>query len=138
MKTKPSKINHGKTIFFDELVHPELVDWVSQVRSKGYKIYVTESVRGYCNYGSKLITIPMWVVNKPDITELQWYIAHEIAHAFNHNAGTNDHHGPNFMHWLKKICPNWAIHHELSYKPRNAISAGISMTSAALDLSEYL
>lgn len=87
----------------------------------GYRIYVVDQTRGYCQPRARVLTIPLWVISR-SVQEKTWYIAHELAHAFDkciHN------HGPEFMEWLKQICPPDCIHYELGYKPRNAASAGI-------------
>lgn len=89
---------------------------------KGWRIYTVNQSRGRCYGGwKKVITIPVWAI-KREVGYKTWYIAHELAHAFDeciHN------HGPEFMEWLKAICPEDCIHFELTYKPRNAASAGI-------------
>lgn len=107
---------------------PESVkEYARTLIKDGWKIYAVAQDRGRCYYRSKVITIPVWVINIGG-TKLCWYFSHEMAHAYNFRAGTCDHHGPNFMEWLKKICPENAIHHELGYKPRNATAAGIGKT----------
>ena len=88
----------------------------------GWKIWAVRQSRGRCYFRAKVITIPVWVITDPRIGQKIWYIAHEMAHAYDecrHN------HGPEFMEWLKKLCPPEHIHWELTYKPRNARSAGI-------------
>jgi len=60
----------------------------------------------------------------------EYIICHEMAHAFNKDA---DSHGPKFMEWLKRICPQEFIHYELEYKPRNATAAGIGVVKTDAD-----
>ena len=95
------------------------------VKELEWRIYTVNQSRGRCFYFDKTITIPIWTFEK-QLAEREWYIAHELAHAYNFLNKTNDHHGPMFMEWLKKICPKHAIHFELTYKPRNAKAAGIA------------
>lgn len=97
------------------------------IKEYDWRIYAVNQDRGRCYYRAKVITIPVWVI-KIGGTELCWYFCHEMAHAYNFMAGTCDNHGPNFMAWLIRICPENAIEHELGYKPRNAAAAGIGKT----------
>lgn len=109
---------------------PESVkEYARTLRAAGWKFYVVRQNRGYCDYSSRVITIPSWAHNHRDFTERIWYISHELAHAHNKK---HDQHGPGFMETLKKICPADCIHHELSYKPRNAAAAGISKPQIGL------
>ncbi len=94
------------------------------IRDNGWRIYAVDQNRGYCYYRPKVITIPVWVIKRGG-TELCWYFSHEMAHAYNFMNGTCDNHGPNFMEWLIRICPENALEHELGYNPRNAAAAGI-------------
>lgn len=90
-------------------------------------IYAVDQDRGRAYFnkdGKRVITIPVWATKRGEL-HLEWYCAHELAHHFNQYSGTNDNHGPEFMRWLKKLCPERSIHFELGYKPRNAASAGI-------------
>jgi hypothetical protein len=107
---------------------PESVKtYVRELINLGWKIYAVDQSRGRCYYSSKVITIPTWAIRRGTIY-FTWYVSHECAHAYNHINKTCDIHGPNFMEWLKRICPENAIHHELGYKPRNAAAAGIGKT----------
>jgi hypothetical protein len=94
-----------------------------QCLAEGWKIFTVKQERGKCYYQSKVITIPTWVIDHRSVEEKTWYISHEIAHK---HAGWHAKHGPEFMEWLKRICPSESIHFELGYKPRNAASAGIT------------
>ena len=92
---------------------------------KGWRIYAVNQTRGRCYGGwKKVITIPVWAIKDKRPNYKTWYISHELAHAFD-NCQHN--HGPEFMEWLKAICPTDCIHYELGYKPRNASAAGIML-----------
>lgn len=93
----------------------------------GWRFYGVRQTRGFCYYAARVITIPAWVIEKEPTDYKEWYIAHEMAHAYNEFNGTEDNHGPNFMYFLKTICPPDCVHYELGYKPRNAASAGIRL-----------
>ena len=86
-----------------------------------WKIHPVAQTRGRCYFNAKLITIPTWAIDR-SIEYKSWYIAHELAHAYDK---CKHMHGPEFMEWLKIICPKEFIHYELGYKPRNASAAGI-------------
>lgn len=97
------------------------------------KVYCVDQRRGRAYYnkgGFRVITVPKWTFARGE-AYVQWYVAHEMAHhytqAFNRCAPP---HGQIFMSWLKRICPENAIHHELGYKPRNAARAGIRRPAA--------
>ena len=102
----------------------------------GFSVYVLSIRRGYCDSRVKEIVIPEFAIlretNNKELGYLQWYVAHEFAHAFNAAAGTCDIHGPNFMEFLKKICPPEYIHYEFHYKPRNAARCGIQISADIL------
>lgn len=87
----------------------------------GWSFYAVSQTRGRCYMREKVITIPIWVIKK-NTREKVWYIAHEIAHAMDK---CQHDHGPEFMGWLIRICPQDCVHYELGYKPRNAAMAGI-------------
>jgi len=115
-----SKDHMGK-IFQD--VPEEVKKWARDLRDhQGWRIYSVKQTRGRCYPREKVITIPVWAIERKDITFKIWYISHELAHAYE---GCLDSHGPRFMEWLKRICPANCIEHELGYKPRNAAAAGI-------------
>lgn len=118
---RPYKYNkeYMATLFQDV---PESVKvYARQILSEGWKIYTVDQSRGRCYGGDKVITIPVWAIRK-SLDYRTWYIAHELAHAYDKCIHG---HGPEFMEWLKKICPANSIHRELGYKPRNARAAGI-------------
>lgn len=97
------------------------------IQNQHWRIYVAEQDTGWCLNSARVIIYPSWLFTSSNPKERSlsfriWYLSHELAHAMDeckHN------HGPEFMHWLKVICPPEAIHHELGYKPRNAKAAGI-------------
>ena len=105
---------------------PEAVKiYARQLRDSGWRIYAVNQSRGRCYGGSqKVITLPVWAIvrGRKDPGFKTWYIAHECAHAMDNCKHS---HGPEFMSWLKQICPDDCIHHEIGYKPRNAFAAGI-------------
>lgn len=94
----------------------------------GWRFFGVKQTRGRCYYGPKVITIPEWVLSRATDYK-EWYIAHEMAHAYSYLDGKTDNHGPNFMEMLKSICPPDCIHYELGYKPQNASAAGIRLPS---------
>lgn len=102
---------------------PESVKvYARELRDAGWKFHAVDQTRGYCDYKYKIITIPTWVILKRSVQEKTWYIAHELAHAFDVK---RSHHGDSFMQMLVRICPADCIHYELGYKPRNAARNGI-------------
>jgi hypothetical protein len=120
----PYKINN-KAVKDIPSSSPESVKiYARKLIADGWKIYAVDQDRGRCYSRAKVITIPTWVIRIGG-TKLCWYFCHEMAHAYNYIDGTCDSHGPNFMLWLKQICPENCIEHELGYKPRNAAAAGI-------------
>lgn len=112
---------HMPLLFKD--VPEEIKQHARTLLAQGWKFYTVKQSRGRC-YGGwrKVITIPTWVIDRQDLSYRIWYICHEMAHAYD-NCKHN--HGPEFMEWLKKLCPEEHIIHELGYKPRNAKAAGI-------------
>ena len=102
---------------------PESVKYYARdLRDSEWRFYSVSQSRGTCYADHKVITIPVWVIDRRDLGEKIWYISHEIAHAYD---GCIHEHGPEFMEWLKRICPQEYWHYELGYKPRNAKAAGI-------------
>lgn len=97
----------------------------------GWKFYPVNQDRGRCYYQGKVITIPVWAIQKDMAGNhpgyKTWYISHEMAHAYD-LARSN--HGDPFMRLLKEICPPEFVHWELEYKPRNAARNGISRPSS--------
>lgn len=105
---------------------PSVKAFYTELLFKDWRIYVVSSRRGWCKYKTKEISIPLWAVLKGS-DYANWYVAHEMSHAFVYEAGyRNEQHGQVFMTFLKNICPAEFLHLELGYKPRNANSAGIS------------
>lgn len=101
-------------------------DYGRELLKAGWRFFATKQDRGRCYYGHKVITIPAWVIDNPREGYKEYYICHEMAHAFLCIAKIYDeHHGPRFMACLKDICPAEFVHYEIEYKPRNAMSAGI-------------
>lgn len=92
----------------------------------GWKLTITTQTRGWCNASKKLITYPSWLLTRNHDFRV-WYVCHELAHALDK---CKHGHGPEFMQYLIQLCPPEYVHHELSYKPRNAKQAGIREQSS--------
>ena len=100
----------------------------------GYVVFVTDTGRGRCNYRHKTITVPQWAANntkrgtqwhKGDKRYVEYYLAHECAHAFTfEETGERNHRGA-FMQNFMKLCPPDLWHFETNYKPGLARAAGI-------------
>lgn len=123
----PNKLRPDYLPYFKSDLPESVKTYVRELIGMGWKIYAVDQSRGRCYYSSKVITIPIWAIRK-NPGYFTWYVSHECAHAYSYINGTDDIHGPNFMEWLKRICPENAIHYELGYKPRNAAAAGIGKT----------
>jgi hypothetical protein len=101
---------------------------------EGYTIWMTDTRRGRCSYGPKTITVPLWTLGGPpsgggDARYVQYYLAHECAHAVTFEDTRQRGHGVAFMANFMSLCPNDLRHYELDYKPRLAAAAGISKTT---------
>jgi hypothetical protein len=112
--------------FDDSCPYPAFFELFHRLVEEGWEIGVADNDRGYCRFYQRTISIPAWVYKKPDTEYWIYYLAHEMAHAKNFL----DHkpraaHGPEFMAELKRICPAHLLHYETSYKPANALYAGI-------------
>lgn len=122
----PKLVNNDLTLLLNESETAydssvkQYVDIIT--KEKGYNFWAVNQSRGYCHYLRKTVTIPVWAFKRGS-EYLTWYIAHECSHTY---AGHSAKHGPEFMQWLQRICPTYALHYETSYKPRNAVSSGIS------------
>jgi hypothetical protein len=119
---KPYKISKEHFPILFSGVRDSLKDHARTLLKDDWKIYPVSQDTGWCNAYFRIITIPVWAITERPIPYKEWYIAHEFAHAFDM---CKHKHGPEFMEWLKRICPNDVIHHELEYKPRFAAQAGI-------------
>lgn len=106
-----------------------LADAYQALAKKGWRIYVTAQSRGYCSFGPKVITIPNWVYRKSH-GQLVQYIAHEFAHAI---AGKAANHGVEFMRVMFSLCPAEYRHHEVGYKTRTVLAAGLVLPDDFLD-----
>lgn len=125
----PKNIMSNATLTLRNGLCSEVQELLHNVRSKmHYRVYVVAQNRGACYNAQRVITIPAWVCTATLQNQRQWYVAHEIAHAYarkNHGDKIESH-GPEFMATLKQICPPEYLHFETEYKPRNAKQAGIS------------
>lgn len=119
----PSNLDYKATQqLFSMVEDPKILYYKKLLEAQGWAFYAITQSRGTCYYLQRRITIPVWSIQK-GTDYLNWYISHEIAHAF---AGHTAKHGEYFMAWLKAICPAASIHFETNYKPRNASISGIS------------
>jgi hypothetical protein len=109
------------TLEMYDRMHPQIVP-IYREQSKQWSFWIVDSVRGYCNYRRKEVTIPKWAFARDDIY-FNYYLAHEIAHIL---AGPQAKHGSEFMAKFISVCPIESQKFELEYKPRNAAIAGIS------------
>lgn len=120
----PNKVaKEFMSLLFAEV--PESVKlYARALKDSGWKFYTVHQNRGMCYYNSRVITIPTWLFTnrRSSLSKKIWYISHELSHAYDECISN---HGPTFMAWLKKICPEEHIHWELTYKPREAKRAGI-------------
>lgn len=96
--------------------------FAQELVSAGWAFKVSRGRRGFCYWVSRSLTIPKHALLSERPGYAEYYLAHEMAHA---KAGKKAAHGPDFMDWLKHLCPPEFIHYELNYKPRNAKAAGI-------------
>lgn len=96
--------------------------YYNRLLNEGWQFHVVDQDRGRCYGVSKIITVPKWAMRRTQ-DYIYWYISHEMAHAY---AGIEAKHGPQFMKWLQRICPAKSVHYELTYKPKNAMAAGIA------------
>ncbi len=118
----PKLVSRTASITLLQAAHLKIIPFIRDLLEVGYRFYVTDQRRGYCYIPMKVITVPLWTFRETQCLR-NWYLAHEVSHAF---SPLDCMHGAEFMENLKRICPKESIHHELSYKPRNAIKAGIA------------
>lgn len=134
MKSKPANVQELETLQLQMNIygHPNLSRTMKDLDSKGWKLFVVAQNRGRNYPHRKWITIPLWVLSQTSQNRYPgywvWYVAHEFAHSYVEVRG--NYHGPEFMEKLKEICPPEFVHYELTYKPKNATQAGISMKDA--------
>jgi len=92
--------------------------------SSEFPVYVTDTVRGRCDYTNKNLTVPLWAFNDARPGYKVYYACHEMAHVVT-PVVKGDVHGAAFQANFKKICPKEYWHFELNYKPKLAAAAGI-------------
>ena len=92
---------------------------INRLIGAGWEFLVVGQDRGRCYYDRKIITIPVWAMNRSEDYTV-YYLAHEVAHALG-NRG----HDANFMRDFMSICPHYVQHFEIGYKPKAAMAAGI-------------
>ena len=121
---------------FHEVIIPKLPDQIrnplEEASRKGWSFYAVNQRRGRCSYKDKEITIPIFAFNEIKKGQhrfgyLEWYISHELAHAWDFMSGSYIHsspHGDSFMKHLERICPREFLVYEINYKPRNVKSSG--------------
>jgi hypothetical protein len=116
---------------------------------KGWSFYVVDQDGGYCRYGAKEITIPLWLITgfykgrkvggKISTAKTMQYVLHEIAHAMIVEkygfavASTLAPHGKEFMGILINISPPETLIYEMIYKPKNLVAAGAVFCGESLD-----
>ncbi len=98
-----------------------VIETQQALTSNGWIFAMDHVKRGMCVYDTKRILLPSWLLRREQSYQVYYY-CHEMAHAI---AGREANHGPVFMATLKDICPADVIHWEGTYKPRNALAAGI-------------
>lgn len=116
-----NKINWALSLEMFDMMKEDIKPHYQIASKLGWKFWVVNSVRGYCIYAKKEITIPTWAIER-GIDYYNYYLAHELAHIFVQDEA----HGQKFMAEFKRICPPDLQHFELEYKPRNAAIAGIA------------
>ena len=121
-----NKINWGLSLDILDGVPESVIAHYSLQSKQGWKFWVIDSVRGYCNFNRKEVTVPAWARNR-GAEYFTYYLSHELAHAKKYLQVP---HGPEFMEIFKSICPPNLQHYEIDYKPRNAIAAGITQKDA--------
>lgn len=95
---------------------------VQKALEANWTFLVANQRRGFCDYAFKVITIPLWAMDKGR-DYILYYLSHELAHF---KAGKEAMYGPLFMQAFISICPPLIQHYETGYKPRNAMQAGIT------------
>jgi hypothetical protein len=115
--------------WLDGIDYPPLRAAIILASAEGWTFYPTEQRRGYCKYQAKQVTIPMWAIRKDRPGEADegysiYYLAHEVAHIEAAREGDMQH-GALFMKAFKRLCPEPLQHHEIQYKKRSALAAGI-------------
>lgn len=120
----------SKTLLIDMLADSEhdnrpLNKALNDALDMGYRFYVVDSDRGYCHFTYKVITIPLFALERGKEFK-NWYFCHELAHFLAYTNSGHTLHGKDFMNELLRICPKNALHFETDYKPKNAQACGIS------------
>jgi hypothetical protein len=134
MASRPNCIDPWETMEWLESIDPRIAPFYVELSRQGWEFYVVKQSRGRCQMAYKTCTVPLWVLSAPKDKQT-WYLAHEMAHAYD---ACRHKHGPEFMEWLKKICPTDCLHYELGYKPRNASAAGIRRPTDDIDPFDLL
>lgn len=128
-KYKPKKVCQIETFdLLSRLVDAEdnledLSRAFNKALDAGWLFFVTDTQRGYTQYHTKVLTIPLWCIKEREADYWKYYLAHELAHTV---AGYEAMHGPAFMQAFMSICPKHLQHYEIDYKPSNAMAAGIT------------
>ena len=121
---KPHNIDATLTLELRSMY--KLLPLLSPDTPKNVIIYAVKQRCGRAYFGKRMITVPVWAMKRPKGEGyVLYYLAHELAHIANQDAGTSDNHGPCFMAHFRKLCPVQYQHWELGYKPRRAAAAGI-------------
>lgn len=104
-----------------KVIPKECLNSYTGLLSLGWNFYGVNEKRGTCYPTFKIITIPQHAFNRyfTEPEYLAWYIAHEMAHAFDYINNGNVGHDDSFIKELIKLCPENAIHYELTYNTKN-------------------
>lgn len=107
-----------------EYLSVKALDTYKYLTGSGWTFYAVDQTRGRCRYNQKVITIPVWCMQKSK-RYIEWYICHEMSHAI---AGYKANHGIQFQKVLQSLCSNEAMQYELTYKAREVVRAGIVLS----------
>lgn len=133
----PNSINLQMMMHLHDVLIPsfpaQLRDPIEEMSRRDWSIFAVDQQRGRCYPTNKEITIPVWAFKEIDkgqhrVGYIEWYVAHEVSHAWDFMNKTYDYrkpHGVSFMKLLETFCPREFLVYEINYKPRNVRSSGI-------------
>lgn len=94
---------------------------------------------GRASNGDYFISIDRWAFNE---TDRPGYLVQTVAHEYAHVAEVYNHgrtdHGPQFMAYMRRLCPLEFQAYELCYKQVAARAAGIRISDAAPAVAAYV
>ncbi len=126
--------NTPKALAQEAKLHASQMYFMDDLLDLGWRFFIVKQNCGYCIPSKRVITIPTFAIareRKNANGYLNWYVSHEMAHAF---APREENHGPAFMEELKRICPTEYQYHEMCYKPKNAMTAGVCLDGVMAEL----